>query len=108
MLPHVANLLPHQKLAQSFLIPDNLNDQLLKRHDISIQTKSGKHMEQNEEIDAEIETGLPEEVHVYHSLCPLEDKPGQFFGHPSWIYKVISKNNGNYCIMIRIEGKNKK
>ncbi|KAG1451275.1 hypothetical protein G6F56_008127 [Rhizopus delemar] len=89
VLPHVANLLPHQKLAQSFLIPDNLNDQLLKRHDISIQTKSGKHMEQNEEIDAEIETGLPEEVHVYHSLCPLEDKPGQFFGHPSWIYKVI-------------------
>ncbi|KAI9277424.1 hypothetical protein BY458DRAFT_545783 [Sporodiniella umbellata] len=103
-LPHIANLLPHQRLAQSFLIPDNLNEQLLKRHDVSIQTKSSKSIGFSKETDISIDTGLPEEVHVYHSLCSLEEKPGQFFGHPCWIYKAISRNTGNCCIMVRVEG----
>jgi PAB-dependent poly(A)-specific ribonuclease subunit 3 len=41
ILPHVANLLPHQRLAQSFFIPDNLNEQLIKRQEIALQTKPG-------------------------------------------------------------------
>ncbi|KAG0767555.1 hypothetical protein G6F57_012564 [Rhizopus arrhizus] len=90
ILPHVANLLPHQRLAQSFFIPDNLNEQLIKRQEIALQTKPEKE--------------LPEEVHVYHSLCLLEENPGKFFGHPSWIYKAISRTNGQQYIMIRIEG----
>ncbi|RCH81232.1 PAB-dependent poly(A)-specific ribonuclease subunit 3, partial [Rhizopus azygosporus] len=92
LLPHVANLLPHQRVAQSFLIPDNLNEQLIKRQEAAIQTKSGK------------ESGLPDEVHVYHSLYPLEEKAGKFFGHPSWLYKAICRTNGKPYVMVRIEG----
>ncbi|CAO3699148.1 unnamed protein product [Rhizopus microsporus] len=92
LLPHVANLLPHQRVAQSFLIPDNLNEQLIKRQEAAIQTKSAR------------ESGLPDEVHVYHSLYPLEEKAGKFFGHPSWLYKAICRTNGKPYVMVRIEG----
>lgn len=108
ILPHVANLLPHQRLAQSFFIPDNLNEQLIKRQEIALQTKTG--WIKNDRLNGDnsnkmIEKELPEEVHVYHSLCLLEENPGKFFGHPSWIYKAISRANGQQYIMIRIEGK---
>jgi uncharacterized membrane protein len=50
------------------------------------------------------EMGLPEEVHVYHSLYPLEDKPGKILGHSSWIYKAVCRKTGKHYTMIRIEG----
>ncbi|CAO3616932.1 unnamed protein product [Mucor hiemalis] len=91
-LPHVANLSTHHRMAQSFFIPDNLREQLLKRNEAAIITKSAR------------ESGLPEEVHVYHSLYLLDDKPGKILGHSSWVYKAISRINGKNYTMIRIEG----
>ncbi|KAK4515274.1 uncharacterized protein ATC70_002884 [Mucor velutinosus] len=91
-LPHVANLQNHQRLVQSFYIPDNLREQLLKRNDATIATASAK------------ETGLPEEVHVYHSLYRMEDKPGKVLGHASWVYRAVCRTNGKYYTMVRIEG----
>ncbi|OBZ82346.1 PAB-dependent poly(A)-specific ribonuclease subunit pan3 [Choanephora cucurbitarum] len=91
-LPHISNLHQHQRLIQSFHISDNLKDQLIKRNESTMTTVSAK------------ELGLPEQVHVYHSLCPLEDKPGRLLGHASWVYKAISRIDGKYYTMIRIEG----
>ncbi|KAI8087842.1 kinase-like domain-containing protein [Gilbertella persicaria] len=91
-LPHISNLATQQRLVQSFYIPDNLREQLIKRNESTLMTAVGK------------ETGLPEEVHVYHSLYPLEDKPGHLLGHASWVYKAICKTNGKYYTLIRIEG----
>lgn len=80
-------------MAQSFFIPDNLREQLLKRNEASIIAKSAK------------ESGLPEEVHVYHSLYLLDDKPGKILGHSSWVYKAISRTTGKNYTLIRIEGR---
>ncbi|KAI9351675.1 kinase-like domain-containing protein [Pilaira anomala] len=91
-LPHIANLSTHHRVAQSFLIPDNLKEQLLKRNEISILTVSAK------------ERGLPDQVHVYHSLYPLEDTPGNILGHASWVYKAVCKTTGKHYTMVRIEG----
>jgi PAB-dependent poly(A)-specific ribonuclease subunit 3 len=41
-LPHVANLLPHQRAAQSFSIPDILCEQLLKRNEATTITTMRK------------------------------------------------------------------
>ncbi|CAO3654961.1 unnamed protein product [Mucor fragilis] len=92
-LPHVANLQSHQRLVQSFYIPDNLKEQLLKRNDATIAAAAPAS-----------ETGLPEQVHVYHSLCRMEDNPGKVLGHSSWVYKAVCRNNGKYYTMVRIEG----
>lgn len=44
-------------------------------------------------------------MHVYHSLYLLEDKPGKTLGHPSWVYKAISRVTGKNYTLIRVEGK---
>ncbi|GAA5812655.1 hypothetical protein MFLAVUS_006112 [Mucor flavus] len=107
-LPHVANLSTHHRVAQSFSIPDNLREKLLKRNEASILTVSGKleekvgnYMSQN---DIARERGLPEQVHVYHSLYPLEEKPGKILGHSSWVYKAICRTSGKHYTMVRVEG----
>ncbi|CEP17331.1 hypothetical protein [Parasitella parasitica] len=92
-LPHVANLSNHQRLVQSFYIPDNLREQLLKRNDTTIAAAS-----------AAKDTGLPEEVHVYHSLYRIEETPGKVLGHSSWMYKAVCRSNGKPYTMVRIEG----
>lgn len=56
------------------------------------------------------ESGLPLEVHVYHSLYPLEPPPQQqgegthFYGHPSIVYKATCSVDGRTYALIRIEG----
>lgn len=50
------------------------------------------------------ERGLPEQVHVYHSLYPLEEKPGKILGHSSWVYKAICRTSGKHYTMVRVEG----
>ncbi|KAI8073106.1 hypothetical protein BC940DRAFT_364207 [Gongronella butleri] len=86
----LANVHPHQRAIQSFFIPDNLREQLTRRNEAMLATASGHD--------------LPPEVHVYHSLVALEDKPGQCFGHPSWLYKAMSSVDGNIYALVRIEG----
>ncbi|KAL9560211.1 hypothetical protein MBANPS3_000063 [Mucor bainieri] len=96
-LPHVANLQSHQRLVQSFYIPDNLKEQLLKRNHATIAAAAS-------EAETAKETGLPEQVHVYHSLYRMEEKPGKILGHASWVYKAMCRTNGKYYTMVRIEG----
>ncbi|KAI8988053.1 hypothetical protein BDF20DRAFT_853589 [Mycotypha africana] len=91
-LPHISNLSLHQRILQSFNVPENLKEQLLKRNEISLHNKRAKNLK------------LPEEVHVYHSLCPLEEKPGKLLGHASWVYRATSKVDGKLYTLIRIEG----
>ncbi|KAI9303986.1 hypothetical protein BJ944DRAFT_267525 [Cunninghamella echinulata] len=91
-LPHIANLHPHQRTIQSFFIADNLREQLTRRNEAILATPTGNDL------------NLPQEVHVYHSLCPLEDQPGQFFGHPSWLYKATCSVDGRTYALVRIEG----
>ncbi|KAI8339265.1 hypothetical protein BC941DRAFT_268994 [Chlamydoabsidia padenii] len=92
-LPHVANLHPHQRSIQSFFIPDQLREQLTRRNE-AILTPPPVGMD----------TNIPQEVHVYHSLCPLEEQPGQFFGHPCWVYKATCSVDGRIYALVRIEG----
>ncbi|KAI8990298.1 hypothetical protein BDB01DRAFT_756459 [Pilobolus umbonatus] len=91
-LPHIANLLPHQRVTQSFAIPDNLAEQLLKRSETSILSSSVKSV------------GLPEEVHVYHSLYLVDEKPTDILGHSAWSYRAVSRLDGKQYTMVRIEG----
>lgn len=89
-----------------------MNEQLLKRNEASILTVSGKQEEKVgnylSQNDIARERGLPVQVHVYHSLYPLEDTPGNILGHASWVYKAICKTTGKHYTMVRIEGKKKK
>lgn len=53
------------------------------------------------------ELGLPLEVHVYHSLYPLEPQSSstsQYYGHPSCVYKATSSVDGRQYVLVRIEG----
>ncbi|KAL1927009.1 hypothetical protein VTP01DRAFT_5339 [Rhizomucor pusillus] len=95
-LPHVSKLLPHQRSIQSFFISDELREELTQKNEMTLMT-----------APAARELGLPEEVHVYHSLYPLDEpmgQPGQFFGHPSWVYKAVSSVDGKTYTLLRIEG----
>ncbi|KAI8329373.1 kinase-like domain-containing protein [Choanephora cucurbitarum] len=98
-LPHVSNLLPHQRTIQSFFIPDQIREELTQRNEAQLLTASGRDL------------GLPLEVHVYHSLVPL-DTPStettppqdQFYGHPSSVYKATCSVDGRTYALVRIEG----
>lgn len=56
--------------------------------------------------------GLPLEVHVYHSLYPLDvptqetntNKQAHFYGHPSFVYKATCSVDGRTYALVRIEG----
>jgi PAB-dependent poly(A)-specific ribonuclease subunit 3 len=52
--------------------------------------------------------GLPMEVHVYHSLYPLdtpsEKKSSSFYGHPSSVYRATCAVDGRSYALVRIEG----
>ncbi|SAM09208.1 hypothetical protein [Absidia glauca] len=92
-LPHVGNLHPHQRAIQSFFIPDQLREQLTRRNEATLTPPP-----------VGMDSSIPQEVHVYHSLCPLEDQPGQFFGHPCWVYKATCSVDGRTYALVRIEG----
>ncbi|GAA5800597.1 hypothetical protein EDC94DRAFT_604256 [Helicostylum pulchrum] len=95
-LPHVSNLLPHQRTVQSFFIPDNLREQLTERNEAQLMTASAR------------ELGLPLEVHVYHSLYPLDSSDTKsskhYYGHPTSVYKATCSVDGRTYALIRIEG----
>lgn len=94
-LPHVSNLAPHQRTIQSFFIPDNLREQLTQRNEAQLMTTPARDL------------GLPSELHVYHSLYPLdthEEKSSSFYGHPSSVYKATCNVDGRTYALVRIEG----
>ncbi|KAI9478636.1 MAG: hypothetical protein EXX96DRAFT_571669 [Benjaminiella poitrasii] len=94
-LPHISNLAPNQRTVHSFFLPDNIREQLTQRNEAQLMTASARDL------------GLPLEVHVYHSLCPLEttgEKSSLFYGHASSVYKASCSVDGRTYVLIRIEG----
>ena len=63
------------------------------------------------EPDAEGRRGLPDMLHDYHSLYPLEDagtradQPSAVFGVPTLMFKGISLQNGQGHAIRRIDGR---
>ncbi|KAG2222512.1 hypothetical protein INT45_012826, partial [Circinella minor] len=92
----VADPLPHQRAIQSFFMPDKLRETLTQRNETTLLSAPAR------------ELGLPQEVHVYHSLYLLEEtnsqSSSQFFGHPSKVYKAVSSVDGCTYTLVRIEG----
>ncbi|KAF9356856.1 PAB-dependent poly(A)-specific ribonuclease subunit 3 [Mortierella sp. AD094] len=94
-LPHVSNLLPHQKTIHGFFISDTLREELHRKNEMILQTVSAQ------------EYGLPEELHEYHSLYPLDltqEKSTEVFGYQSSVYKSMCSVDGRTYALRRIEG----
>ncbi|KAG0365280.1 PAB-dependent poly(A)-specific ribonuclease subunit 3 [Gamsiella multidivaricata] len=94
-LPHVSNLSPHQKTIHGFFISDILREELHRKNEMILQTVSSQ------------EYGLPEELHEYHSLYPLDltqEKSTEVFGYQSSVYKCMCSADGRTYALRRIEG----
>lgn len=79
----------HERVAEDLFIPAKLRNELVERNEAILQVLPASN--------------LPEFVHVYHSLLPLDLKPSmsQRFGdYPYWRYKVVSSTDGRtYCLL---------
>ncbi|RHZ78795.1 hypothetical protein Glove_156g105 [Diversispora epigaea] len=94
-LSHVSNLHPHQKTIHAFFMSDNLREELQQKNDVTLRSVNAKDL------------NLPEEIHVYHSLYPLDirqEKSIKNFGYPSWAYKSICSIDGRVYSLRRIGG----
>ncbi|CAG8488906.1 7888_t:CDS:10 [Diversispora eburnea] len=94
-LSHVSNLHPHQKTIHAFFMSDNLREELQRKNDVTLRSVNAKDL------------NLPEEIHVYHSLYPLDfrqEKSIKNFGYPSWAYKSICSVDGRVYSLRRIGG----
>ncbi|KAG1402636.1 hypothetical protein G6F60_005576 [Rhizopus arrhizus] len=97
-LSHSAHLLPHQKPIQSFFIPDKIREELTQYNEAQWMTTAGN------------DPTLPAEVHIYHSLYPLEqqqEKMGHYDEHPATVYKATCKIDRRSYALVRIEGYSK-
>lgn len=50
---------------------------------------------------------LPMSINEFQCLVPLDttaQKSTQYFGHPSWVYKTFSSEDGNPYVLRRVEG----
>lgn len=79
---------------------DTLRDDLQRRSEALYSSAPPQGMMQSR--------SLPEEVHVYHSLVPLEptDKERRkwFMGCSSIVYKATHRDDGTIVVLRRIEG----
>ncbi|KAF9578323.1 PAB-dependent poly(A)-specific ribonuclease subunit 3 [Lunasporangiospora selenospora] len=94
-LPHVSHLLPHQKTIHSFFISDSLREELHRKNEMVLQNVNAQ------------EYGLPEDLHEYHSLYPLDfsqQKSTEVFGYQSSVYKSMCSVDGRTYALRRIEG----
>ncbi|KAJ3092231.1 PAB-dependent poly(A)-specific ribonuclease subunit 3 [Quaeritorhiza haematococci] len=97
-LPHISNLHPHQKTIHAFFMSDKLREDLQRRSEAVWQILDPNNPEAQR---------LPQELHIYHSLYPLDDhkeKSTKVFGYPTWVYKVTSSVDGKPYILRRVEG----
>ncbi|KAF9168571.1 PAB-dependent poly(A)-specific ribonuclease subunit 3 [Actinomortierella ambigua] len=95
-LPHVSNLNPNQKTIHGFFISDNLREELHRKNEAILQAP----------VNAQ-DFGLPDELHEYHSLYPLDtsqDRSTEVFGYPSAVYKCMCAADGRTYALRRIEG----
>lgn len=75
-----------------FFMSPTLSDDLHANTIAALQTLTG--------------TKLPEYVHVYHSLMPIntETPTTRVFGYPTWAYRAVSNRDGKVYCLRRIEG----
>ncbi|CAG8507006.1 12528_t:CDS:2 [Acaulospora colombiana] len=74
---------------------DNLREELQHKNEETLRSVNAKDF------------NLPEELHVYHSLYPLDirqEKSVKVFGYPSWVYKSTCSVDGRVYSLRRIEG----
>lgn len=86
-------LASHQRRPEDFFISNSLREELQRKNEATLQTLPGSN--------------LPEFVHVYHSLVPIDtnlEKSTQAFGYPTWAYKACSNKDGRFYCLRRIEG----
>lgn len=84
---------PYQRTAEDYFISSSLREDLQRKNEVSLQ-KFPQMM-------------LPEFVHVYHSLFPLDtnsEKSTRMFGHPTWVYRATSNYDGRIYCLRRVEG----
>ncbi|KAI7869647.1 hypothetical protein BDF14DRAFT_1779057 [Spinellus fusiger] len=93
-LTRTMKLASHQKLIQSLFMPDHLREQLTERNEKVLTTGTTR------------DHTLPQQVHVYQCLSLLDetDRPGMFFGHPSWVYKAVCSVDRRSYVLMRIQG----
>ncbi|ORY52958.1 hypothetical protein BCR33DRAFT_693378 [Rhizoclosmatium globosum] len=97
-LPHVSNMPAHHRAIHHFFMEDNLRETLQRQSEASRQILDPNTPEAQ---------SLPSEIHIYHSLYPLDDKPdrhSKVFGFPTSVYKAISSMDGKPYVLRRIEG----
>ncbi|KAG8934285.1 PAB-dependent poly(A)-specific ribonuclease subunit 3 [Tulasnella sp. 419] len=92
-LPHVGSIPASQRIFMS----DTLREDLQRRSEAIYATPPLTGL------------GLPESLHQYHSLLPLEspnamDKRKWFGGWSSTVYKAVSKDDGRAFCLRRVEG----
>lgn len=87
---HMQPLAPHERCPDDLFVPPNIRKELSDRNEATLQVLTA--------------STLPDFVHVYHSLVPLDLGPGtkdeQMFGSTVQHYKAVSHTNGRtYCLM---------
>lgn len=108
---HRDDLLPYQRQAHEFFIPERLRENFQRRAEATLQvmpSKLSQRLNNNMGILSNIvDSSLPV-VDPYHSLVALDTniqhQNTQLFGYPSWIYKALSQKTGHYYCLRRLEG----
>ncbi|KAL9088648.1 MAG: hypothetical protein Q9159_002984 [Coniocarpon cinnabarinum] len=91
--PHRENLLAYQRTAHDFFISESLRQDLTRKAELTLQEFPN--------------ASLPPAVEHFHSLVPLDtvsQKSSNVFGYSTWLYKVMSSQDGNYYTLRRIAG----
>lgn len=91
--PNEKTLASHQRRPEDFFMDNALRENLQRKNEATLQTMPGSN--------------LPEYVHVYHSLVPIDtnmDKSVRVYGFPTCAYKACSNKDGRMYCLRRIEG----
>lgn len=108
--PHREDLLPYQRNAHDFFMPEKLREDLQKKSEASLQTMPSMiallPVQWLDYSNCFEDSQLPT-LDNYHSLVALDTthhKNATVFGYPSWVYKATSSKNGNLYCLRRLEG----
>lgn len=91
--PNRKSLARNERTAHDFFLNDTLRETLQKKQAATLQTLPNSN--------------LPQSLHPYHSLVPLDvhaERGDRVFGYPSWVYKAFSRQDGHTYALRRIEG----
>ncbi|KAI8052246.1 hypothetical protein BDF22DRAFT_687290 [Syncephalis plumigaleata] len=94
-LHNLPSLAPNQRTVHGFFVADSLRRELLEKQEELTHNLTVRDPE------------LPPEVHVYHTLYPLDDRHirlSQVVGHTTHVYKAVSRMDGRSYLLRRVEG----